>query len=106
MIGHRLSVDSDRFDYVIGVLVDEGLLGDVDFAPVGAAEIVVTEDAWDRLDGEAQQEIARFVRSPALVRVNGVGDAQPAGDTGSGRGRSRGASSGPATSTKSTKGAR
>jgi hypothetical protein len=107
VIGHRLTVASDRFDYIIGVLVDEGLAGDVDFMPVGGAEIVITEDAWARLDAEPQQAIARFARSPASEAwAADVGDVQPADGDGSDGGSARTASSGRSTSTKATRGAR
>ena len=72
MIGARIDLEWDRFDYVYGLLVDEGLVPDEDFMAAGAATVVVTEDAWGRLDAEAQAEVARFMRPTSEVEVRAV----------------------------------
>jgi hypothetical protein len=89
VIGARIDVEWDRFDYVFGLLVDEGLEPDRDFMPAGATTLVVTEDAWARLDGEAQNEVARFARPGSEIEVQvsvrpseaGAGDNGVSGST-------------------------
>ena len=75
MIGGRIPVESDRFDYVYGLLTDDaGLVPYEHLMPVGAAEIVVDDTAWAGVDDEIKREIARFVRPGGDVVV------QPADD--------------------------
>lgn len=66
MIGRRITVRPDRYDYLIGLLIDEGLAGDVDFIPTGGAEVVVTEAGWARLDDEVRGEIGRHATAGDL----------------------------------------
>lgn len=69
MIGARIDLEWDRFEYVWGLLVDEGLVPDEDIMPAGGATIVITEQAWGRLDEEARQEVARFMRASSEIEV-------------------------------------
>jgi hypothetical protein len=67
MIGDRLQVGDNRFDYVIGLLIDGGLVPDVDFMPTGGNEVLIAQGAWPRLDADTQHEITRFVPGIKIV---------------------------------------
>jgi hypothetical protein len=69
VIGARLEVEWDRFDYVFGLLMDEGLVPGEQFMPAGATTLVVTEEGWATLDAEVQQEVARFLRPGSEIQV-------------------------------------
>lgn len=69
MIGARFTVESTQFLHVLGLLIDEGLVPDVDFMPVGGSELVVDFDAWERVGAGEQKEIARFVQPGGDVVV-------------------------------------
>jgi hypothetical protein len=80
VIGSRIDVEWDRFDYVFGLLMDEGLVADEHFMAAGGATLIVTPDGWDLLSAEAQNEVARFMRPSSEVEVRAPADE--AGDNG------------------------
>lgn len=98
MIGARIAVQGDRFDYVFGLLLDDGgLTPEVDVMPVGGADVLITPEAWDGLDSEIKNEIARFSRPGGDVVVQPAGD-----DKGTGRVEGAAENSRPGRPTRST----
>lgn len=74
MIGAGVTVPDGRFDYVMGLLVDGGMVPDEDFMPTGGNELVIRPEAWDRLDGDTQAEVARFAVGVDVVPQPPGGD--------------------------------